>query len=577
MKGGDYDMGKKVMCFNLEASSLKIKEIINTKDFIAVEIWAISDEYPNNNTSHFPYKSFQETIDKKVFYNKPILGKFNNVTNNYEVHNSTNKYDSEYDVIYKDYEDGERPLGVIRESDNIRIETDEYGNHWIVFTAVLWVKYNYAGIKKILQSKHVKVSVEVTVTKYHTDDNGIEIFDEWIFDGVTILGFLPNSTKPVREGINNAHLTILEKMNQNTFANQIKSIQFAYNELAEIQEDIKEKDSHLYIENNKKEGIKLLTYEQKRDILDGCLAALIDEDSYSWVMDIDDNYVYFCVDRVKYRASYSIDEETKECKINYDEKTQIISDYRDFSEEEKEEENQCGKQMGTGCYEDGCDPEDDGHGDSDDNDDEGHDDSDDDDKEDGDDDEKDGNDSEPSHSEEESKDEDKCNCGKLYTVNNKQLTSDQLFEQYISETQRLKEHNEYIMSKYEELNKTYEELNSQNQINLEKLKIFEENEEKNRIEQFCQLVDDIAKKEHFSEEEITLFKNKCKNKEYSTTEDIEKDMAYESFKKKKQSDFNTQEKNAEFSAPAEKIKVKKEENKKFSNPFDGLKAYVENK
>ena len=29
MKGGDYDMGKKVMCFNLEASSLKIKEIIN--------------------------------------------------------------------------------------------------------------------------------------------------------------------------------------------------------------------------------------------------------------------------------------------------------------------------------------------------------------------------------------------------------------------------------------------------------------------------------------------------------------------------------------------------------------------
>lgn len=627
-------MGNKVMCFDLDSSSLKIKEIMNSKDFIAVEIWAISDEYPNNNISHFPYESFQKNIDNKVFFNKPILGKFNNVTNNYEVHNSQDKYDSEYDVVYKDYENGERPLGVIRESDTVRIETDENGRHWIVFTAVLWVKYNYTGVKKILKSKNSKVSVEVTVTKYHEDENGIEIFDEWIFDGVTILGFRPNTITPAKEGINNAHLTILEKMNQHTFSNQIKSIQFAYNELEETQKDIKESDSHLYIENNnEKEGIELLTYEQKREILNACLTSFKGEgDEWCWVMDLNDSVVFFMMGEIKYRAEYSIDSETKECIINYDEKVRIISDYKDFveesekevdfSEEDKEENpedkktatesddssddcddknhdddkdkdsDNCGKtcegEEGSGIEGEAFDDEDSLGSDEKDSEKcgktcEGEEGSDSDDKvvE-----EKDPEEQPVEESQEDDKkdsdpdkttdDKESDNCGKLYQIGEESLTADMLFERYTSEVERLNSENEDIKSKYDELNKNYETLMSEKNATLEKLQEFEAIEEKNRIEEFCKIINDVAKQEKFSEDETAIFIEKCKNKEYSNIEEIKKDMAYEGLKKREQEQNNNQEKNAEFSAPAEKIIAKKVMKKKSSNIFADLKAYVEN-
>lgn len=332
-------MAEKTMCFDLSSSSIKIKELMQTKDFIKIELWAISDEYPNNNTSHFPYATMQTNVNDKVFYNKPILGKFNNITLNYEVHNSQNKYDPEYNVTYKDYENGERPLGVIRESDDVRIETDENGLHWIVFTAVLWVKYNYQGVKKILKSKTSKVSVEVTVYESHEDENGIEIFDKWMFDGVTILGYRPNTQILAKEGINNAHLTILEKMGQSIFSHQIKSLQFAYDEF-DKNKDIKENNSHLYIEKNEEEeGIELLTYEQKRDLLQEKLSSFLSEKEWGYVCDLTEDTVYFRVDDVTYRASYSFNDEETEVSMNYDEKIRVINSWQDFEEDENKDEN----------------------------------------------------------------------------------------------------------------------------------------------------------------------------------------------------------------------------------------------
>ena len=192
---------KKTMQFNLDVNSMKIREILTTKDFLVLEFWALSDVYPNNNNSHFPLKSMEMNIERGSFYNKPVLGKFNNLSNNYEVHNYKTKYDPEYDMEYCDYEDGERPLGLIRESDTVKIVKGEDGLNWIVFTAVIWVKYNYKGVKKLLTSRRSKVSVEVTINKWHEDDDGIEIYEDWTFDGVTILGYQKNSLKEAKEGI----------------------------------------------------------------------------------------------------------------------------------------------------------------------------------------------------------------------------------------------------------------------------------------------------------------------------------------------------------------------------------------
>ena len=68
-------MNKKVMQFNLDVNSMKIREILTTKDFLVLEFWAVSDVYPNNNNSHFPLKSMELNIERGSFYNKFVKDK----------------------------------------------------------------------------------------------------------------------------------------------------------------------------------------------------------------------------------------------------------------------------------------------------------------------------------------------------------------------------------------------------------------------------------------------------------------------------------------------------------------------
>lgn len=590
-------MAKKTMCFDLNSSSVKIKELMKTKDFLMIELWAISDEYPNNNTSHFPYATMQENVNNKVFYNKPILGKFNNVTLNYETHNSQNKYDPEYDIAYKDYENGERPLGVIRESDNVRIETDKDGLHWIVFTAILWVKYNYQGVKRILKSKTSKVSVEVTVFESHFDDNDIEIFDKWMFDGVTILGYRPHTTIPVNEGINNAHLTILEKMGQSEFSHQIKSLQFAYDEF-DKNNDIKENDSHLYIEKNKEEeGIELLTYEQKRDLLQEQLHTFLDlENEWGYVCDLDDNNAYFRIGDISYRASYSMNEDGTECILYFEEKVRIINSWKDFEEEKlndlndnqenefekedepsedannKEKEESCGD--GKTCDEGPEDDDDVDKEDTDKNDDV---------------DEKteesdlegesfgdlgeenlEDNNEKDIKDEDEFKEEDNKDCyeetqmesEKKFIINDVGYTAQEIFDMYNEKMQAF----DILQKKYDDLTQDFEECKN-------KCDKYEAELQKNKNEKIAFEVKEIAEKAKFSKEELDNIVARCKNGEFSSLEEVTKEIAYQVFMRQDTEDATKKEEKTEFSAKAD-IHVKKEDSKKNMNSFEQLKNYV---
>lgn len=300
-------MDKKIVKFDLNPKSIKIKEILETKDFIAIEVWAISNAYPNNNNSHFPEETMIANVNDGNFYDKPVLGKWNSTNQDYEVHNSVIKYDNEFDSVYFDYENGECPMGTIRQSDTVEIRKDENGLTWVVFTAVLWTKYNYQAVKKLLKNKRKKVSVEVSVFQSHYDENDIEIFDAWSFDGVTILGNLPNSKIPAEAGIQNAHLTVLEKLEEALFSKQMKVVQF---ECANYNNVINSDNSDLYKYNEQKEGFKLFTYEQKREMLESVLREKLFNDEndccYIWVADISDSFVWFHFDGSYYVANYSI-------------------------------------------------------------------------------------------------------------------------------------------------------------------------------------------------------------------------------------------------------------------------------
>lgn len=102
--------------FELSSEQLKFRDILN-KEFLEMEIFAISDIDPNRNNTHFTLESMQMALDGCK--NKPIVGFFEN--NDFTDHAGKIEYDNELKKKFWNTEKGERVLGVIRESDPIEI------------------------------------------------------------------------------------------------------------------------------------------------------------------------------------------------------------------------------------------------------------------------------------------------------------------------------------------------------------------------------------------------------------------------------------------------------------------------
>lgn len=330
---------KKVLKFDLEPSQIKIKDLLN-KQFLDISIDAISDAYPNRNNSHFTKESMEKAIPSVK--NKPVLGAFGkgklNGPNDFDEHNADIDYDTELGQAYWDYENGERILGTVRESDYVGVE-EKNGQSWLTFRCCLWTLYNYRAVKSLLKSRKKKVSVEVMVVSSYYDEKGIEVIEEFELLGVTILG------DKTMEGIPGAHLTILEKLENNLFKKNVECLQFAYKSLEEANEDSNlENNSNLHNnENNdedKKGGDAMLTAEQKRGLLEAAVSENFnDEEGCCWayVCDYTDSEVYVCVDGGEYiRYPYSISEEN-EVSINKENGTKVLRDWKEFSAENEEE------------------------------------------------------------------------------------------------------------------------------------------------------------------------------------------------------------------------------------------------
>lgn len=366
--------------FVLDSKALKIKEVLN-KDFLEIEIMAIS-EGENRNQTSFTLESMQKSIP--TFYNKFILGYFNapggvNSEGHFEEHNSDVKYDEECQEFYYSYlaPNAEKALGIIRESDKVEI-IDIKGKKWIKLTAAILTKYNREAVKHLLRSKNKKkVSVEITIEKYHTVD-GIDIIDEFTLDGITILGTRRNSNKLCEEGIEGASM-ILKFLQSEVYSTQKRALSFAYQELEqkdfnenENQEEITMKNNKNNIKEEKRGTIQMLTYEQKRSLLEAKLNELLckkeDEEDcccYCWVCDLDDVNVYYHYNEAYYKAVYSINEEDSSVEISTGEAIQVTRSWQEFAAEEDESDNkkECSKdcepdnkeqECGTQCSEQEC-------------------------------------------------------------------------------------------------------------------------------------------------------------------------------------------------------------------------------
>lgn len=260
---------KNILQFNLSPKQIKFKNILN-KEFVETEIWAVSDIDPNRNKSHFTLESMERVVANGSIKNKPIVGFFKE--NDFTTHEGVADYDIELQNEYWNTERGERILGWVRESDPVEI-VEKDGLHWIKFRCVLCVKYCYAQVKRLLKDRNKKVSVEITVHKSEKRPDGIVDLIEWDLNGTTILG--SKNGKEVLEGIPGAHLSILEDLGGEAFAEQKKVLSFAYekafgaskdksNEVEQISGE-KTEESELGLDSVGKEEEKL----ENEAIIDG--------------------------------------------------------------------------------------------------------------------------------------------------------------------------------------------------------------------------------------------------------------------------------------------------------------------
>lgn len=347
------NQSKKKLTFELSPEQLRIKTLLN-KEFLAVDIMAISNVYPNRNKSYFTEDSMKNAIP--TFYEKPILGSFSAFKDDFGGHD--NRLVSDEYGVHEDHVGGryEVPLGLVRSKDRVElIEKD--GLKWISLSAALWVNYSYRQVKKLLKSKGKKVSVEVEVTKSHIDNDGIEVIDEFSLMGITILG------SDYTEAIPNANISIPELEGTESYQMRKKSLTFAYQELDKSlgitpesndnsninksnfsDSPINNEDTEeIKMDNDERGGetVPMYTLEEKRQMLQ---AALANEDHCVWVVDVSDTDVYYMVDgEATFSAPYSIEVgEDGNTVVSVDEsaKQSVVRSWKKYDENEAEAEKE---------------------------------------------------------------------------------------------------------------------------------------------------------------------------------------------------------------------------------------------
>ena len=228
--------------FDVDSKQIRVREILTDKSFLEIEIYAISNANPNRNKSHFTSSSMKKGL--KTFNDKPILGFFNS-QNDFESHNGKVAQDPELNIEYWDNSGGEQILGFIRQSDQKEIVERDDGLLWIRCTAMICTQYNYKQVKRLLKDRKKKVSVEVSILESEVID-GIENIYDFELMGITILG--SRNGVPIKEGIEGAHLSVLDLFDDIKYENQKQALVFAYSQLEET--------------SKKKEDINLAEFEE---------------------------------------------------------------------------------------------------------------------------------------------------------------------------------------------------------------------------------------------------------------------------------------------------------------------------
>ena len=187
----------------------EIKNLQKRNEYITeIEVWALNDK-PNRNG--WQYTNMRGNKDQ--FASTPLLVAY---VNDGRTIGDGHEFKMEYDAQGNPAPSftgatAERIIGMISEDTNdIRVETMEDGMEWIVAKGFIWKWYAKEAVEKIERDskmgRPMEVSIETLVNKYHMDENGIEVEDDYIVLGTTLLG---DGVMPAVEG---AHIVALNEL-----------------------------------------------------------------------------------------------------------------------------------------------------------------------------------------------------------------------------------------------------------------------------------------------------------------------------------------------------------------------------
>jgi len=195
-------MSEKIL--SLSVQHFNINKYEDDDRFMQIEIWGCC-EGENLNKSSFDMLGMLDAMPS--LQNMPILCYIDKKINDATGHIcKLVGIDENGNPIYN-YDNGEKIVGIVNESSNIRFEQKD-GKNWTVYNALIFVNYNYE-LKKILQRDKIKsVSIEVRVLESEIIDN-IEYIKKFKYLGTTILG------KKNSPGISGAMLKLFGFNNEN--------------------------------------------------------------------------------------------------------------------------------------------------------------------------------------------------------------------------------------------------------------------------------------------------------------------------------------------------------------------------
>lgn len=541
--------------FELNSDQIRVRDILGKKHFLEIEIFAISDENPNRNKSHFTLEAMKDGLES--FKNKPILGFFNK--GDFVSHQGRANYDPEYDLEYWDNSDGEQILGFIRDEDQIEI-VERNGLDWIRCTAMICTRYNYKQVKRLLKDKSKKISVEIDIVDQEKV-NDITQINKFELLGITILG--SRNGVAVREGMEGAHLSILDLIESERYNGQQQALMFEYSQL---ENNSKEEDNLAKEDIGTKGALKVNKSKEamsdtewgsvnKTELRNRVVAASnFKEIADDVFLDLREGWEDGEVSKLKYPVMQLKDD--SELVYNrgglasakaYAEKNgeqevlkKLKSIYEhlglDDSEEKYSCEDFCEFYENEECedVDKNCDNkfEDDHEGDEP---------------------EHDGDEDEEDKIREHHEDHEDCvDCSEEHKDDDEdESVRDEHCVKLEAECEQLRMKCGDYESKCAGYETRIAELEEQNKLKCEECEgMKRELEEANsklsaiRVTEQCKYIDALACKMKFNDEDVKGVKEKCERKEYASNEEIDKDMAYIMFKKK---DFEAEVKSAQFS------------------------------